>query len=177
MSTELPSCPWSEVGADIFIFKGQPYLILVDYYSRWIEALPVSSQSSVEVIYPMKKMLASLGTSKLLRSDNGWCFASQEFLDFSREWGFDHQTSSPRYPRSNGLAERSVRTANTLWSKTKDKMEALLYYKTTPLSFGYSPAEITFSLRRPLGAAVKRNVYTSLGRQVKPFRKGDMYYY
>ena len=71
MSTELPSCPWSKVRADIFIFKGKPYLTLVNYYSRWIEALPVSSQSSVEVIYLMKKMFASLEASKLLRSDNG----------------------------------------------------------------------------------------------------------
>ena len=52
--TELPSCPWSEVEADIFIFKSQSYLILVNDYSRWIEALLVTSQSSVEVIYQMK---------------------------------------------------------------------------------------------------------------------------
>ena len=51
MSTELSSCPWSEVEADVFIFKSQSHLILVDSYSRWIEALPVTSQSSVEVIY------------------------------------------------------------------------------------------------------------------------------
>ena len=82
MSTELPSCPWSEVGADIFIFKSQPCLILVYYYSRWIEALPVTSQSSVEVIYQMK-VFASLGVPKLLRSDNGGCFASQDCLDFT----------------------------------------------------------------------------------------------
>ena len=160
MSTELSSCPWSEVEADVFIFKSQSYLILVDSYSRWIEALPVTSQSSVEVIYQMKKVFANLGVPKLLRSDNGGCFASQEFLDFAREWGFDHRTSSSRYPQSNGLAERSVRTVKTLWSKTKDKMEALLSYRTTPLSFGHSPAELMFGrdLRSPLGKPPNRVV-------------------
>ena len=102
MSTELSSCSWSEVEADVFIFEDQSYLILVDSYSRWIEALPVTSQSSVEVIYQMKKMFANLGVPKLLKSNNGGCFASQEFLDFAREWGFDHRTSSSRYPHLMG---------------------------------------------------------------------------
>ena len=44
MFTELPSWPWSEVGAEVFIFKSQSYPIPVDYYSRWIEAFPVTSQ-------------------------------------------------------------------------------------------------------------------------------------
>ena len=79
----------------------------------------MTSQSSVEVIYQIKKGFANLGVPKLLRSDNGGCFASHEFLDFAREWRFDHRTSSPRYPQSNGLTERSVRTVKTLWSKTK----------------------------------------------------------
>ena len=87
MSTDLSSCPWSEVEADVFIIKGQSYLILVDTYSRWIETLPVTSQSSIEVIYQMKKVFANLGVPKLLRSDSGGCFASQEFLDFAREGG------------------------------------------------------------------------------------------
>ena len=102
MSTELPSRPWSKVEADVFIFRGQSYLILVDSYSRWIEALPVTSQSSVEVIYQMKKVFANLEIPKLLRSDNGVCIASHKFLDFAREWGFDHRTSSSRYPQLMG---------------------------------------------------------------------------
>ena len=103
MSTEFSSCPWSEVKADVFIFRGQSYLILVDSYSQWIEALPATSHSLVEVIYQMKKVFANLEIPKLLRSDNGVCFASHKFLDFAREWGFDHQILSPRYPQSNRL--------------------------------------------------------------------------
>ena len=95
----------------------------------------------------MKKVFANLGVPKFLKSENGWCFASQEFLDFARERGFVHWASSPRYPQSNGLAERSVRTVNLLWSKTKDKMEARLSYRTTPLSFGYCRVDVRASLK------------------------------
>ena len=108
----------------------------------------------------MKKVFANLGVPKLLRSDSGGCFASQEFLDFAREGGFDYRTSSSRYPQSNGLAERSVRTVKTLRSKTKDKMEALLSYRTTLLSFGHFPAKLMFGhgLRSPLGKPPNRAV-------------------
>ena len=87
-------------------------------------------------------------------------FASEEFLDFAKKWGFDLHTSSSRYSQSNGLAERSVRTVKTLWFKTKDKMEALLSYRTALLSFSYAPAELMFGqalrlmLGKPLDSAV-----------------------
>ena len=75
MSTEFSSCPWSEVKADVFIFRGQSYLILVDSYSQWIEALPATSQS-----YQMKKVFANLEIPKLLRSDNGGFLQVTSFL-------------------------------------------------------------------------------------------------
>ena len=153
-------CPWPEVGANISIFESQPYLFLVDYYSRWIEPLPETSQSSIDVIYWIKKVFTSLGVLKLLRSKNSACFASWKFFNFTRVWGFNHRTSSSRYPHSNEQAERSVRTVKTLWSKTKNKMEALFSYRTTPLSFGYSPEGLMFgrALRLTLGKPLNRVV-------------------
>lgn len=35
----LPEEPWEEIGADVFVFSDKLYLILVDYYSKWIEAI------------------------------------------------------------------------------------------------------------------------------------------
>ena len=66
-------------------------------------------------------------------------------------WKFNFHTSSPRYPQSNGLAERAVRTVKSLWSKDRDG--ALLAYCDTPLQFGFSPAELLYG----------RQIGTSLG--------------
>lgn len=44
---------------------------------------------------------------------------SNEFKDFATAWDFVHKTSSPNYPQSNGLAERTVRSAKQLMEKSK----------------------------------------------------------
>ena len=53
------------------------------------------------------------GVPNTLVTDNGPCFASSEFAKFVEQWNFQHITSSPRYPQSNGQAENVVRTVRS----------------------------------------------------------------
>ena len=118
----------------------------------------------------MRKVFANLRAPKLLRNDNDGCFASHNFLDFASEWGFNHWTSIPSYFKSNGLAERFVRTVKTLWSKAKEKIESLLSYRTIPLSFGYSLAELMFgralrsTLRKPPNRVVDYSQFEEIAK-------------
>ena len=41
-------------------------------------------------------------------SDNGPQYSSEAYAAFARQFQFEHVTSSPRYPQSNGEAERAV---------------------------------------------------------------------
>jgi hypothetical protein len=129
---------------------------MIDYYSRWIEAVKISRQTASAVIAAMKYLFARLGVPKIVRSDNGTCYNCKEFLKFAKEYGFRSITSSPRYPESNGLAESAVRIVKRLWKKSADKDTALMSYRTTPLATGYSPSELMFgrSVRTPLGKPV-----------------------
>ena len=75
-------------------------------------------------------------------SDNGPQYSSIEFSKFAKAYQFVHSTSSPKFPQSNGEAERAVRTIKRLLKKADDPYVALLEYRTTPVTCGYSPAEL-----------------------------------
>ena len=151
--SQLPSRPWEEVGTDVFLFKEKLYLIFCDYYSKWIEVEPLVSQTASSVVEATKRVFARLGVPQLVRSDNGPCFNCRYFISFARDWGFNHSTSSPRYPQSNGLAERAVGIVKRLWRQDDDKNAALMAYRATPLESGVSPAGLMFgrAMRSPLG--------------------------
>jgi len=78
-----------------------------------------------------------------VRSDNGPQFWSQEFISFAKAYNFDHVTSSPLYPQSNGQVERTVQTLKKLSRQTDDLCQGLLGYWTTPmLCCNLSPSEL-----------------------------------
>ncbi len=94
----------------------------------------------------MKVTFARHGIPDIVHSDNGPCYSSQEFSDFQKKWGFKHVTSSPHFPSSNGLAEKTVQTVKNIISKSMesgtDPYLGLLACRTTPLGNNQSPAEL-----------------------------------
>ena len=96
-----------------------------------MEHLP--DTQSETVINKIKGILAHHGKCLKFVSDNGPQYVSCKFTKFASEWGFDHVTSSPTYPQSNGLAERTVQTIKQLMKKAK------------PVHVTMSPAQLLMS--------------------------------
>lgn len=143
----VPRLPWEVLAADLFELDKLHYLLVVDYYSKYVEVVYLPNLRSDTVIAKMKGMFSRFGIPKKIVTDNGTQFTSAEFTEFSRAWEFNHVTSSPLYPRSNGLAERNVQTIKRLFKKaTEDKTEwqlALLNFRNTPVTGeDYSPAQL-----------------------------------
>ena len=130
--TQFPTLPWQRVGTDLFEYKGMHYLLVIDYFSRYIEIAKLSSTSSNAVITHLKSFFARHGIPQYVMSDNGPQFSADVFSTFSNDYGFTHITSSPRFPQSNGEAERAVKTVKALLKKCDDKRRSL--FSTSGLS-------------------------------------------
>lgn len=142
--TETPDRPWQVLGTDLLHFKGQTYLLVIDYYSRYPELALMGNTdfSSKKVVTMLKSMFSRHGIPELVHSDNGPQYASREFADFSAQYGFQHVTSSPEYHRGNGAAEKGVQTVKRMLAKEHDPYLALLAYRSSPQFGLYSPAEL-----------------------------------
>ena len=66
-----PSRPWEKVGADLCELNGRHYLIIVDYYSNFIEVDLLKETTSEQVIEHCKSQFARHGIPDVLISDNG----------------------------------------------------------------------------------------------------------
>ena len=67
LSTRLPLYPWERIATDLLELNGFTYLIVVDYYSRFIEVLTLTTSSSV--IIHLKPIFARFGIQWFLIMD------------------------------------------------------------------------------------------------------------
>jgi len=127
---EIPTRPW---GAYLLEINKQKYLVMVDYYSSFIEInLLQNSTTSKQIFTHCKLQFSRHGISDKLVTDNGSHFSSITFKQFLQHYGLQHQTASPHYPQSNGMAEKAVQTTKNLIKKAildeRDPYLALLEY-------------------------------------------------
>ena len=107
IATPLPDRPWKRIAMDLCEYNHQNYLIISDYYSRFIEILHMPSTTSTQVILKLKAIFARFGVPDEVVSDNGPQFSSSEFQEFAKQLDFRHCTSSAgkwacRKSRPNG---------------------------------------------------------------------------
>ncbi|XP_056017382.1 uncharacterized protein K02A2.6-like [Ostrea edulis] len=110
-----PDYPWQVVATDLFQWDEKDYLIVVDYYSRYFEVTHLSTTTNKFIVKQMKSIFSRFGIPKKVVSDNGPQYNSSEFTNFASDYGFNHDTSSPKYPQSNGTAERTVQTIKRIF--------------------------------------------------------------
>ena len=104
------------------------YLVLVDYYSKYIEVTKLNDLTSQDTIEALKEHFSRHGIPAKLVTDCGVQYTSKEFETFARSYNFEHVLVSPKHPRANGEAEAAVKTVKSLWRKNNDKNKALLEY-------------------------------------------------
>ena len=156
---DVPERPWQTIGADYFYYKGQDYLLLVDYFSKYPEVIRVNQKTAESTIKAMKDVFARHGIPEKLIADN-MPFDSVTFRTFARDWEMEVITSSPHYAKSHGQVERFVQIMKQMLRKAEDAgqdaYKALLEFRNTPITeLGFSPAQLLMSrrLRSPVPVA------------------------
>jgi len=111
----LPEYPFARVGLDLvgplpITRNGNKYIItLVDYMTKWVEAEPLKTTESEDVINFLKGVFSRHGTPEILITDNGPQFTSDKtkaFLDLHDV--YVHYVST-YHPESNGAIENRNR--------------------------------------------------------------------
>ena len=91
-STTLPEGPWQELSIDLLdMSNGEHLLVVVDYHSRWIEAILLKKTDAQHVIKSMEAIFRTHGLPETVRSDNRPPFASKEFEAFLEYLGIEHK--------------------------------------------------------------------------------------
>ena len=146
-----PDRPFQEIAVDLCTYAGHDYLIVVDCYTDWPAILPMDHDTTTpKLITALRQSFCRTAIPDVLWSDGGPQFTSNKFKDFSQQWGFLHNISTPHYPQSNGKIEATVKSMKKIirssWNGRfldDDKFcRALLQYRNTPSrKDGISPAQ------------------------------------
>ena len=126
MPSPVSDLPWAMAASDILAFEGHHYLVLVDYYSKYIEVTKLNDLISQDTIEALKEHFSRHGIPAKLVTDCGVQYKSKEFETFARSYNFERVLVSPKYPRANGGVEAEVKTVKSLWRKNNDKNKAHL---------------------------------------------------
>ena len=133
--------------------KNKYLLVIGDYFTRWMEALPLPDQQAESIARALVyEFIAKFGAPLEIHTDQGANFGSVLFKEVCRLLEFRKTRSTPYHPSSNGLVERFNRTlarmiksfieGNTSnWDQHISLLTAA-YRSTTHPSTGFTPNKL-----------------------------------
>jgi len=77
--SEVPDKPWQVLGIDLFHSQGKNYVMLVDYFSKFIEFVMIPKLTSLNTINAIKSNFSRHGLPEIIKSDGGTQYTSEEF--------------------------------------------------------------------------------------------------
>ena len=61
IASELPTHPWEKVASDLFYLNGETYILVADYFSRYLEVQSMSSTTSCQTVQALKAIFSRHG--------------------------------------------------------------------------------------------------------------------
>ncbi len=117
MSIPPPEAPFDTLGADhlgpfkLTARKNLHVLVLIDYLTKWLMAIPVMDLTTESVIRALREqVIPQHGVMKRIITDKGSSFTSHSLSQELNRLGVQHVLATTERPQTNGLVERSNRT-------------------------------------------------------------------
>ncbi|XP_068121096.1 uncharacterized protein [Hyperolius riggenbachi] len=149
------------VGPLVKSAKGHQYILVVlDYATRYPEAIPLRNTSAKTIARELFHMFARTGIPKEILTDQGTPFMSRVMKDLCKLLGIQQLRTSVYHPQTDGLVERFNKTLKSMLKRVVDAdgrdWDCLLPYlmfavrEVPQSSTGFSPFELLYG-RHPRG--------------------------
>ena len=93
-------------------------IVAIDYFTRWVEAGPLSRISEKNTTKFIKtNVVCRFGTPLIIIADLGKQFDNARFKDFCKGLGIDLRLASVAHPQTNGQVESTNKTIKKLLKK------------------------------------------------------------
>ncbi|CAJ2669315.1 unnamed protein product [Trifolium pratense] len=126
------------------LYQNRYLIVAVDYFTKWVEAEPLSDITSLRVLRFFKRnVLARFGIPQVVVTDNGTQFTDKDFQAFLVALGTKQHFTSVENPQTNGQAEAANRVIlrglrrrlDQNKKKWVEELDNVLWaYRTTPHS-------------------------------------------
>ncbi|XP_024014634.1 uncharacterized protein LOC112088520 [Eutrema salsugineum] len=120
------------MGLFVSLYGNQYILVVVDYVSKWVEAVASPTNDSKVVVKLFKSTIfPRFGVSRVVISDGGSHFVNKTPEELLKKHGVKHKIASPYHPQTSGQVEvlnrqikailkRTVSNSRKDWSKKLD---------------------------------------------------------
>ena len=143
-------------------------LLVVDYLSKWVEAIacPINDVNTV-VVFIQRNIFSIYGALRTIISDEGSHFSNKLFEKILSRYGVRHAKGLAYHLQSNGQAEISNREIKNILEKTMNTSRKDLSVKLDDALWAYRNAHKTFIRMSPYRIVFEKPYHLPLELEYK----------